>query len=297
MLQDRIHGLGVALFTPFQANGSVDALALKRLVDSVIEGGANYLIVLGTTAETPTLTTEEQQLVIETVKATNAGRLPLIVGMGCNSTETQVARILNTDFDGIDGILSVAPYYNRPRQEGLYQHFKRIAEVSPKPIILYNIPTRCGVNIDAPTIVRLANECPNIIAVKEASGVLGQVADTMLGKPRDFLIIAGDDVTTLPFMTFGAVGVISVLANVFTKEMSQIIRLFQQGDTEKAQKIYLSLHKAVKLLFVDGNPSGIKYFGYRKGLCNDVFRLPIVPASDEVKQQIDDFLTQYTPLI
>ena len=273
MVQNIFKGLGIALITPFQEDGSVDYDALKRLVQYQLDNGADFFCILATTGETPTLTAEEKKrikdLVVEVVK----GRVPIAIGCGGFNTAAVVEELKTGDFKGIDGILSVCPYYNKPSQEGLYQHFKAIAAATELPVILYNVPGRTGVNMTAETTVRLARDCKNIVAIKEASGKLEQVDEIIKNKPRDFDVISGDDA----LVSCGAVGVISVIGNALPKEFSKMIRLQMRGEYDPARKIHHRFIDLFSLLFVDGNPAGVKAMLHEMGFIENVLRLPLVP--------------------
>lgn len=275
---NKFKGLGIALITPFTKDGQVDYTALRRLLDYQLSNGIDFLCVLGTTAETPTLAAEEKQNVINLVKDKVQGKLPILLGMGGNNTAAVVEQVKTTDFKGIDGILSVCPYYNKPSQEGLYQHFKAIAEASPVPVVLYNVPGRVGVNMTAETTLRLANDCENIVAIKEASGNFTQIDDIIKNKPADFDVLSGDDGITFPLITLGAAGVISVIGNALPKEFSRMVRLALNGDYNNALTIHHKFTELFKLLFVDGNPAGVKAMLNSMGLIENELRLPLVPS-------------------
>ena len=275
---NKFKGLGIALITPFTKDGHVDYTALRRLLDYQLSNGIDFLCVLGTTAETPTLTAEEKQNVIDLVKDKVQGKLPILLGIGGNNTAAVVEQVKTTDFKGIDGILSVCPYYNKPSQEGLYQHFKAIAEASPVPVVLYNVPGRVGVNMTAETTLRLANDCENIVAIKEASGNFTQIDDIIKNKPADFDVLSGDDGITFPLITLGAAGVISVIGNALPKEFSRMVRLALNGDYNNALTIHHKFTELFKLLFVDGNPAGVKAMLNSMGLIENELRLPLVPS-------------------
>lgn len=250
--------MGVALITPFKEDESVDYEALARLVDYQLQNGTDYLVVLGTTAETPTLTEEEKKDIINLVVTKVNGRIPIVLGVGGNCTRSVVEKLKNDNFDGIDAILSVVPYYNKPSQEGIYQHYKAIAEATTLPIVLYNVPGRTGVNMTAETTLRIAREFKNVIAVKEASGNITQMDDIIKNKPANFNVISGDDGITFPLITLGAVGVISVIGNAFPREFSRMVRLALAGDYDSARTIHHSFTELFSLLFIDGNPAGAK---------------------------------------
>lgn len=278
MAQNIFKGLGIALITPFHTDGSVDFTALKRLVEYQLQHGADFLCILATTGETPCLTKEEKQEIKNTVVETNKGRVPILMGCGGNNTAAVVEEIQNTDWKGISGILSVCPYYNKPSQEGLYQHFKAIANASPLPIVLYNVPGRTGINLKASTTLRLASDCENIIGIKEAAGSLEQVDEIIKGKPDRFDVISGDDALTFSMVASGAAGVISVIGNALPKEFSRMIRLEFHGEYEAARKIHHSFTELYSLLFVDGNPAGVKALLHEMGFIENILRLPLVPT-------------------
>lgn len=278
MAQNIFKGLGIALITPFKADHSVDFDALKRLVEYQIQNGADFFCILATTGETPCLTLEEKVQIKNLVVELNQGRLPILMGCGGNNTAAIVEEVKNTDWRGIDGLLSVCPYYNKPSQEGLYQHFKAIAEASPLPVVLYNVPGRTGINLKAETTVRLANDCPNIVGIKEASGSLEQVDEIIKNKPARFDVISGDDALTFPMIASGAAGVISVIGNALPKEFSRMIRYEFKGEYEPARKIHHRFTELYSLLFVDGNPAGVKALLHEMGFIENELRLPLVPT-------------------
>ncbi len=283
---EKLKGLGVALVTPFTDSGEVDYAALERLVDYVIEGGVDYLVVMGTTGETPTLTLPERVAVLRAVKARNAGRLPLVVGVGGNDTARVVELIDQTNLDGVDAILSVTPFYNRPSQRGLFEHYKYIAERSPRPIILYNVPSRTGVNMTAETTLRIARECPNVVAIKEASGDIVQIKEIIASAPEGFLTISGDDSLALPIMQAGGVGVISVAANAFPRYFADLIGEQARGGSRANDEKFERIRPTVKMLFAEGNPSGVKAALTVKGVVRNNLRLPLVPVSDELYESL-----------
>lgn len=289
--------MGVALVTPFKKDESVDFDALARLVDYQIKNGTDYLVVLGTTAETPTLTEAEKEEITNFVVSRVAGRVPIVLGVGGNNTKAIVEKFKSNKFTGIDAILSVVPYYNKPSQEGIYQHYKAIAEVSKLPLILYNVPGRTGVNMTAETTLRLANEFHNIVAVKEASGNINQMNDVIKNKPKDFLVISGDDCITFPLITMGAVGVISVIGNAFPSEFSRMVRLALSGDYESARQIHHRFTELFDLLFVDGNPAGVKCMLSMMGYIDNKLRLPLVPTRittmEKMRQVLNDLNIKY----
>lgn len=285
-----LRGVGVALITPFNDDESVDFEALSRLVDYQIQNGTDYLVVLGTTAETPTLTEEEKKAIVEFVVEKVNGRIPIILGEGGNNTRAIVEKLKKNDYPGIDGILSVVPYYNKPSQEGIYQHYKAIAEASQLPVILYNVPGRTGVNMSAETTLRIAKEFKNVVAIKEASGDISQMDEIIKRKPRDFDVISGDDGVTFPLITLGAVGVISVIGNAFPKEFSRMTRLALEGDYHSALTIHHSFSELFNLLFVDGNPAGVKCMLSMMGYIKNKLRLPLVPTRITTYEKIRNVL-------
>ena len=278
MADINLKGMGVALITPFKEDESVDYEALGRLVDYLLQNGADYLVVLGTTAETPTLTEEEKKKIIELVVTKVRHRIPIVLGVGGNCTKSVVDKLKNDNFEGIDAVLSVVPYYNKPSQEGIYQHYKAIAQATDLPVILYNVPGRTGVNMTAETTLRLAREFKNIIAVKEASGNITQMDDIIKNKPKDFNVISGDDCITFPLITLGAIGVISVIGNAFPREFSRMVRLALAGDYESARTIHHRFTELFSLLFIDGNPAGVKSMLSMMGFVENRLRLPLVPT-------------------
>ena len=287
------HGLGVALITPFTANGAVDFAAVAKIVDNLIEGGVDYILVLGTTGETPTLTTDERKALIRFVRDRVAGRVELMVGIGGNCTHNIVTTLRTWDLRGYDAVLSVNPYYNKPNQEGLYQHFKAVAEASPLPVMLYNIPGRTGVNMTPETIARLAADCNNIIGVKEASGDLAQMEQIKALTPSWFLLISGDDGLTVEVVKRGGVGVISVLANAYPAETKEIVSLAALGNIEEAEQKLQALEGITASLFEEGNPVGIKTALYLKGVCSNTMRLPLVPGSEALQAKMKKLITEY----
>ena len=292
MAQNKFRGLGVALITPFNHDGSVDWDALYRLVEYHITRGVDFFCVTGTTAETPTLTQEEKQRIKHDVIERVAGRVPILLGCGGNSTASVVSELKHGDFDGVDGILSVCPYYNKPSQEGLYQHFKAIAEASPVPVVLYNVPGRTGVNMTAETTLRLARDFENVVAIKEASGNITQMDDIIKNKPKNFDVISGDDGITFPLLTLGAVGVISVIGNALPQEFSRMVRLALRGEYDQALSIHHRFTELFKLLFVDGNPAGVKALLSEMGLIQNELRLPLVPARLGTEKRISEIVRE-----
>ncbi|MBU3854764.1 MAG: 4-hydroxy-tetrahydrodipicolinate synthase [Candidatus Paraprevotella stercoravium] len=292
MIQNKFKGLGIALITPFKADGSIDYDALLRLVEYQIKNGADFLCIMGTTAETPCLSLEEKTQLKKLLVERVAGRVPLLMGCGGNNTAAVVHDLKTGDWQGIDGILSVCPYYNKPSQEGLYQHFKAIAEASPVPVVLYNVPGRTGVNMIAETTLRLARDFQNIVAIKEASGDITQMDDIIKNKPPHFDVISGDDGITFPLITLGAVGVISVIGNALPAEFSRMVRLALNGDYESARNIHHKFAELFKLLFVDGNPAGVKAMLHAMGMIENQLRLPLVPTRLTTMEKISAILKE-----
>ena len=290
MKQNIFRGLGIALITPFTEQGEVDYEALQRLVEYQIENGADFLCILATTGETPCLSKEERLKIKDFIVSLVKGRLPVVVGCGGNNTAAVVEELKTEDFKGIDGILSVCPYYNKPSQEGLYQHFKAIAGATKLPVILYNVPGRTGINMKPETTVRLAKDCQNIVAVKEASGNLEQVDEILKNKPDGFAVLSGDDSLTYPMIACGAEGVISVIGNALPKEFSRMIRLEQRGEFEAAVKIHHKFTDLYSLLSVDGNPAGVKALLHEMGFINNILRLPLVPTRVATVQKMSQIL-------
>lgn len=290
MKQNIFKGLGIALVTPFASDGSVDCDVLKNLLDYQLKNGADFFCILATTGETPTLTKDEKQKIKELVVEKVGDKVPILIGCGGNNTADVVNELQTADFSGIDGILSVCPYYNKPSQEGLYQHFKAIAGATNMPVVLYNVPGRTGVNLKAETTVRLARDCENFVAIKEASGSLEQVDEIIKNKPDGFDVISGDDALTFPMIACGAAGVISVIGNALPKEFSRMIRLEMKGEIESARKIHHKFTDLFNLLFVDGNPAGVKAMLHEMGMIENVLRLPLVPTRLTTMQKISDCL-------
>jgi dihydrodipicolinate synthase len=286
-----LQGTGVALVTPFKEDKTIDVPALERLVHSQVENGVDYLVVLGTTAETPTLSTEEKELVKKTVKQANNGRLPMVLGVGGNNTQTIVEQVREVSPKDYIAILSVTPYYNKPSQEGLYQHYKAVAEATELPILLYNVPSRTGVNMDYRTTLRLAKEVPNIIGIKEASGNIVQIMHLLRGRRENFLVISGDDATALPTVLLGGDGTISVLGQAFPERYSQMIRQGLEGNYNEANTIQYQLLEAMELIFKEGNPVGIKALLSLLGVINTLeVRLPLVNATEGLQKELKTYL-------
>lgn len=292
MLHNIFKGLGIALVTPFTSDGQIDYESLKRLIDYQINNGADFLCIMATTGEIPTLTTEEKQRIKELVLNIVQGRLPILMGCGGNNTSAVVEELQKNDFDGIDGILSICPFYNKPTQEGLFKHFEAISKATTLPIVLYNVPGRTGVNMEAETTIKLARECQNIVAIKEASGNLKQVEEIIKNKPSNFDVISGDDALTYQIIERGATGVISVIGNAFPKKFSNMVHLELKGDYENALKIHRNLTDIFDLLFIDGNPAGIKATLSEMGMIENVLRLPLVPARPGTIQSISKLVKE-----
>ena len=295
MVHNKFKGLGVALVTPFTKSGEVDFVSLRRLLDYQLSNGVDFICLLGTTAETPTLSAVERRQVKEAVVNKVNGQVPILMGCGGNNTAAIVEQIRTEDFTGIDGILSVCPYYNKPSQEGLYHHFKAIASAASErnlSVVLYNVPGRVGVNMTAETTLRLANDCENIVAIKEASGNFTQIDDIIKNKPANFDVISGDDGITFPLITLGAVGVISVIGNALPKEFSRMVRLALNGDYSNALTTHHKFAELFKLLFVDGNPAGVKAMLNSMGLIENELRLPLVPSRISTFEKIASIIKE-----
>lgn len=276
------------MVTPFRKQSTIDFSRLGTLIDNIIESGVNYIVALGTTSEAATMTESERAAIQDFVIESVDDRVPIMLGIGGNNTQAVLDAISSTNFDGISGILSVAPYYNKPQQRGIAQHFKIIAETSPVPVVIYNVPGRTGCNISAETTLQLANECPNIIAIKEASGNLQQIMQILLNKPANFQVLSGDDALTLPMIALGATGVISVAANAMPKEMSQMVSLALKGDFKKAQQLHYKMLPLMNALFEEGNPAGVKALIEiaTKGQFTNALRLPLVKVSKPLYNKI-----------
>lgn len=289
-------GTGVALVTPFNKQYEVDIEALKAIVNFQIDNGIDYLVVLGTTAESATLSKAEKEVVIKTVIEANKGRLPLVLGVGSNNTKEVIDELKSRDFSDFVAILSVSPYYNKPTQEGIYQHFKAIAEASPVPVILYNVPGRTSSNMLPSTIIRLAKDFKNIVAVKEAAGDIVQAMKIIQGKPDDFLVISGDDMITLPMILAGGAGVISVIAEGFPKQFSEMVHLGLNKKIDDAYKIHYVMADAIDMIFEQGNPAGIKEVFKSLGLSENTVRLPLVNVDENLAQRLNEFVTKMDKL-
>jgi len=282
----RFRGTGVAIVTPFKSDSSIDFSALGRVVNHVVKGGVNYIVAMGTTGEASTLTKDEKQAVICHVLETADKRVPVVIGIGGNNTQEVINSIRGIELEGVDGILSVCPYYNKPSQRGIFQHFKAIANCSPLPVIIYNVPSRTSCNITSDTCLELAHECENIIAVKEASGDISQIMRVIMMKPENFLVISGDDMMTLPVIAAGGSGVISVLANAFPAECSELVNNALKNNFKAAREIQFRFMESIELLFADGNPSGVKAFLNIMNLCQNNLRLPLVPVNRTIYSRI-----------
>lgn len=293
MLHNQFRGTGVALITPFAKNAAIDYPALDKLINFVIDGGVNYIVALGTTAETPTLKPGEKKELLARIIEKAAGRVPVVCGIGGNNTSEVVEQIKDSAFEGVAGILSVSPYYNKPGQEGIYQHYKAIASATDRPIILYNVPGRTGSNILPATVIRLATEFHNIIGIKEASGNMAQCMELIQTKPHDFLVLSGDDDLALSQIAIGMEGVISVAANCFPKDFTYMVNASLVNKFDKARVIHYKLLEGIRLLFAEGNPAGVKAVLCEMDLCENKLRLPMTPASTALKQRIQQFLRAF----
>lgn len=287
MSKNDFSGLGIAIVTPFKSDDSVDYESLGRLIEFQIENGIDYIVALGTTAETPTLTAEEQKEIVRFIVNKVAKRVPVVAGLSDNCTASLIKKVGQFDFSGVDAILSVTPYYNKPTQEGLYRHFCALSKVSPVPIILYNVPGRTGVNMTADTALRIAKDCPNVIATKEASGNFEQIKEIIDGAPEGFYVISGDDAVTTDIVLAGGIGVISVFGNAFPKEMKWLVKCAAEGSAASArEKMEADFNKLFDLMFVEGNPSGVKALLHLRGFVENVVRLPLVVVTDETESKI-----------
>lgn len=279
-------GAGVALVTPFKKDKSIDFDALGKIVDNQVNGGMDFLVALGTTAETSTLSEEEKKQVVEFIRTHTNGKLPLVVGMGGNDTRTMARKMESFDPAGVDAFLVVTPFYNKPNQEGMFQHYSELAKASPLPIILYNVPTRTGVNLDAETVIRLAEASEKIVAVKEASGVLSQITRIAKYTPPGFKVLSGDDVLALPIISIGGQGIISVIANALPHKLSSLIHFAMEGNYNEARKLHYELIELFRLQFQDGNPGGVKTMLHYFGVAENELRLPLVPANEITQKMI-----------
>jgi len=288
----RFKGTGVAIVTPFKNDSSIDFSALGRVINHVIKGGVNYIVAMGTTGEASTLTKDEKRALISYVTEAIDSRVPLVAGIGGNNTQEVINTIREMDLEGVDAILSVAPYYNKPSQRGLFEHFKAIATCTPLPIMIYNVPGRSSCNISSDTCLELAHECENIFAVKEASGDMAQIMRIIKGKPENFLVISGDDMLTIPVIAAGGSGVISVLANAFPAECNEIVSNALKNNFKAAREVHFRYIEAIELLFADGNPSGVKAFMSIMNICHNNLRLPLVPVNKTVYSKIHKFVEE-----
>ena len=286
MNHPKFHGTGVAIITPFKKDKTVDFSALEKLIHFNIDNGINYFVVLGTTGESVTLSSSEKKEVWKFVAKTSVGKIPLIAGIGGNNTERLAEEMKQFNVSGYDAILSVSPYYNKPSQEGIYQHFMRLNEVAPLPMIIYNVPGRTSSNINAETTIRLANASEKFIGIKEASGNFAQIMQIVKNKSKDFLVISGDDLITLPLMSFGVVGVISVVAQALPKDFSSMVNAALNGNFEEAKRLHLKLVDFMEMFFAEGSPPGVKAALNILGICENVVRLPLVPVSDSLSGKI-----------
>jgi 4-hydroxy-tetrahydrodipicolinate synthase len=291
-LQQAFKGTGIAIVTPFNEDGSIDWESFKRCLDFWIAGGVEYLVVLGTTGESATIHGDEKQAVFSFVQQHTAGRITLVAGIGGNDTREVIHGMTHYDLTGYSAILSVSPYYNKPNQEGIFQHYKQLDQHTPLPIIMYNVPGRTGQSIQAATQLRIARECPSVFATKEASGNMDLIMQLLRDKPDNFMVISGDDPITLPLIAAGAVGVISVVANAFPKEFSEMIRLCLAGDFEKARPLHYKYLEITAALFAEGSPAGIKAVLSKMGLCQNVFRMPVWPVSQQHQEVLSTLLKQ-----
>jgi len=293
-MHKKLRGTGVALVTPFHKGGSIDFKCFGNIIENAIENKVDYLVVLGTTGESVTLTKDEKTAIIGFVVETVDKRVPVVLGLGGSNTQEVINCLKNYDFDGVDAILSVTPYYNKPSQKGLYQHYKLVANLSPVPIILYNVPGRTSVNISSETTLRLAYDVESIIGIKEASGDLEQVMHIIKNKPEDFLVISGDDALTLPLIALGGDGVISVVANAFPREFSDMLYHALHGNMKQAREIHYSLIDIIEALFIEGNPAGVKEVLEMQGMCTNNLRLPLTNVSRSTRNRLDSLLDQFT---
>jgi 4-hydroxy-tetrahydrodipicolinate synthase len=287
---NKLKGTGVALVTPFHKDGSIDFKSFRKLIDRIIDGGVEYLVPLGTTGESVTLTKDEKRAVIDMVVEVNEDRVPIVLGLGGNNTQEILHSMEDTDFTHIDAILSVSPYYNRPSQRGIYQHYKLIANSAPVPVILYNVPARTGSNMDSETTLELAHDIKNIIGIKEASGNIEKAMKIIKGKPKDFLVISGDDAIALPIIACGGDGVISVYANAVPKDFSEMIRAALEGNFDKARRLHYKHIDMVHAIFVDGNPAGVKGLLSVMNICSEYLRLPLVHVTKPTLNKFEAML-------
>lgn len=289
-MRNKFKGTGVAIVTPFKEDFSIDYTAYEQLINYQIEGGVDYILVLGSTGEAITISEEEQKKLIAFAVKTIAGRVPIMLGISGNDTHAVVERIKNTDFSGIDSLLSASPAYNKPSQQGIYLHFKAIAEACPVPVFAYNVPSRTAKNIEVETVIKMAKELANIVGIKEASGNPEQIMQIIKAKPKDFLVLSGDDLFAVPFIVLGCEGLISVIANAYPKETSSMVKAAMENDFDAAREIHYSLEPMVKLIFAEGNPSGIKAVLHQKSLCGKHPRLPLTAVSEDLMQEIAEVM-------
>lgn len=289
-LRDKFTGTGIAIVTPFHSDGSIDWDSFKKLIEFWIKGKVEYLVALGTTGESATIHGKEKQEVFSFVAKTAAGRLPLVAGIGGNDTHEVIENFKTFDLSGYDAILSVSPYYNKPNQEGLFRHYKALDAAAPLPVMMYNVPSRTGQSVSAETTVRIAKECKNIFATKEACGNFDQINYIIKNKPADFMVISGDDPITLPMIACGAEGLISVVANAYPADYSEMVRLCLQGKFTEAQKLHYKYTDIITSLFAEGSPAGVKAYLSEMGLCKNTFRLPVWPVSDKMYAQIRELM-------
>lgn len=288
MIQSKLKGTGVALVTPFTRQGEVDYKGLENLINHCVKGGVEYLVSLGTTGESATLTKEEKVKVLEFTIEKNAGRVPIVAGFGANDTQSVIKDLQGYHFKGVDAVLSVSPYYNKPSQEGIFQHYKAVAAASPRPVILYNVPGRTSSNMKAETTLRIANEVKNVIGIKEASGDFIQCMKILKYRPKDFLVVSGDDNITLGLMAYGMDGVISVAGQAFPKIFTEMVRCCLKGDFASARPLHYQLSDITDMLFEEGNPVGVKWALALQGVCEEHLRLPLVPASEALKKRMKE---------
>ena len=293
MTKSLFSGTGVALVTPFRKQETVDFTSLETLINRIIDGGVDYVVALGTTSEAATMTDRERSAVQEFIVETVGGRVPIMLGVGGNNTQSVVDSLNHISFDGVSGILSVAPYYNKPNQRGLMQHFRQIAEASPVPVVVYNVPGRTGVNIAAETTLQLAQEYSNIVAIKEASGNIAQVMEIIRNKPENFKVLSGDDALTLPMIALGAQGVISVAANALPREMSNMVRFAMKGDLKKALPLHYKMLPLMNAMFEEGNPTGVKALLEIEGVITNHLRLPLVKATKPLYNKISGLYNEF----
>ncbi|MFY0644803.1 MAG: 4-hydroxy-tetrahydrodipicolinate synthase [Bacteroidia bacterium] len=283
----KFKGLGVAMVTPFEEGGAIDVSSLRKLTRHLVDGGADYLVVMGTTGENPTINANEQAQILEVVQEENNGSKAIVFGIGGNNTAQVLDRLKSCNLDGVDGILSVSPYYNKPNQEGIFQHYKQISDHSPLPVIMYNVPGRTGSIVSAETTLRIS-ELENIVATKEASGDMGIVMEILRNKSSDFMVVSGDDDLTFPYLSVGMQGVISVIGNAYPKEYGEMVHLALSGNYDQAKGLHNKLLPMIRAIFMDGNPGGVKYLLSKMGICKNEFRLPVWPVNEQTRKAIDN---------